>query len=71
VRKGGCAMKRLIMLVTVVLLVAAMLVLAGPASAQAGCKEFGQWAAENAPHTGAPVLAPINDDVFFLKAREC
>jgi hypothetical protein len=31
-------MKRRIMLVTVVLLVAAMLVLAGPASAQAGCR---------------------------------
>jgi hypothetical protein len=40
-------MRRLIMLVTVVLLMAAMLVFAGPASAQGGCQAFGHSVAED------------------------
>jgi hypothetical protein len=64
-------MRRLIMLVTVVLLMAAILVFAGPASAQRGCQAFGLWAASNAPHTGAPVLAPVNDLIFSLKELNC
>jgi hypothetical protein len=64
-------MRRLIVLITVVLLMAAMLVFAGPASAQAGCQDFGLFAAANAPHSGAPALAPVNDEIFFLKALNC
>ncbi len=58
-------MRRLIMLVTVVLLMAAMLVLAGPASAQAGCQNFGKFIAANAPHSGVAAFAPNVDDVIF------
>ena len=64
-------MRRFMVLVTVVLLMAAMLVFAGPASAQAGCQDFGLFAAANAPHSGAPAFAPLNDEVFFLKALAC
>jgi hypothetical protein len=64
-------MKRLMMLVTVVVLMAAMMVFAGPAFAQAGCQDFGLFAAANAPHSGAPAFAPLNDDVFFLKELNC
>ena len=65
-------MRRLIMLVTVVLLMAAMLVLAGPASAQAGCQGFGQFVAATAPHSGVAAFAPaVNDVIFSLKAANC
>jgi hypothetical protein len=39
--EGGAAMRRIITLLTVAAMLAAMLVVGGPASAQGGCKEFG------------------------------
>jgi hypothetical protein len=64
-------MRRIILVVTVALLMAAMLV--GPASATAGCKEFGQLAASEAQlETGVGEevsdAAPANDEVNDLKA---
>ena len=63
-------MRRIILVVTVVLLMVAMLV--GPASATAGCKEFGQLAASEAQlETGVgeevSAAAPANDNVNELK----
>ena len=61
-------MRRTLMLVTVALVLAAMLVLAGPASAQAGCQDFGLFVAEGAPHSGVAAFAPeVKDLVFSLK----
>ncbi len=66
-------MRRLIMLVTVVLLMAAMLMFAGPASAQAGCQGFGQFVATGAPHSDVAMVPPTNVDdlVFSLKEANC
>jgi hypothetical protein len=41
-------MRRLVMLLTVVLVMAAMVIFAGPASAQGGCQAFGHSVAEDA-----------------------
>jgi hypothetical protein len=64
-------MRRIILVVTVALFMVAMLV--GPASATAGCKEFGQLAASEAQlETGVgeevSAAAPANDEVNDLKA---
>ena len=64
-------MRRIILVVTVALFMVAMLV--GPASATAGCKEFGQLTAGEAQlETGVGEevsdAAPANDDVNRLKA---
>ncbi len=64
-------MRRIMLLVTVVLVMAAMMVLAGPASAQAGCQNFGLFIAANAPHSGAPEVAPLNDEIVFFKELTC
>jgi len=69
-------MRRIIVLVTVALLMVAMLVGPGPASAAAGCQEFGQLAASEAQlETGigeeVSAAAPANDDVNFLKEGAC
>ena len=63
-------MKRLVLLITVsMVVVAAMLVFAGPASAQEGCKDFGQNIAGLATSLGpsfgqtASGSAPLNDTV--------
>lgn len=61
-------MRRFMVLVTMVLVMAAMLVLAGPASAQAGCQDFGLFIAAMAPHgEAASGAAPLNNEVVFLK----
>ena len=70
-------MRRIILLVTVALLMVAMLVVSpSPASAIAGCQEFGQLAAFEAQlETGigeeVSAAAPANDDVNFLKEAAC
>jgi hypothetical protein len=69
-------MRRFIVLVTVAAMLAAMLMVAGPASAQGGCQEFGQAAAFVAQETGglgeeASAAAPVNDDVHFLQEMFC
>jgi hypothetical protein len=76
-REGGGAMKRIITLVTVAAMLAAMLVVAGPASAQGGCKEFGAATASLA-QTGilgevVPGLAEdgANEEVFGFFAQFC
>ena len=63
-------------LVMLMLLMTAMLALAGPASAQAGCQAFGTAAASEAQALGglgevASAAAPVNDDVAFLKTLFC
>lgn len=64
-------MRRIITLVTVALVMALMVVFAGPASAQGGCKAFGQGIAEFAPHKDAPTNAPISDDIAFYHTLLC
>jgi len=66
-------MRRIILLVTVALFMVAMLVGPGPASATAGCQDFGQLTAGEAQlETGVGEevsnAAPANDDVNRLKA---
>jgi hypothetical protein len=65
-------MKRIVLLVTVALLMVAMLVGPAPASAAAGCQEFGQLTAFEAQlETGVgqevSAAAPANDNVNELK----
>ena len=69
-------MRRIITMLTVAALLAAMLVVAGPASAQGGCKAFGQAAAAEAQATGglgeeASAAAPVNEDVHSLQEMFC
>jgi len=71
--KGVTSLRRIILLVTVALLAAALLVGPAPASAAAGCQDFGQLAAFEAQlETGigeeVSAAAPANDDVNLLKA---
>ena len=66
-------MRRIILLGTVALLMVAMLVGPAPASATAGCQDFGQFTAFEAQlETGVGEevsdAAPANDDVNRLKA---
>ena len=68
-------MRRLMMLLAAVLVMAAMVMFAGAASAQGGCKAFGTGVAENV-QTGTlreeiPTLAPVNDDVHFFQGMLC
>jgi hypothetical protein len=69
-------MRRLKLVATVVLVTTAMLVLAGPASAQAGCQAFGLAAASEAQALGGlgevvRTFTPVNDDVALLKEAFC
>jgi hypothetical protein len=72
-------MRRFIMLVTVAAMLAAMLVLASPASAQsenAGCKDFGNDIAGFSQQFNPfgqllSGLAPLNDEVSMDKERIC
>jgi hypothetical protein len=67
-------MRRIILLVTVALVMALMVTVAGPASAR-GCQAFGTGVAENV-QTGTlreeiPNLAPVNDDVHSFQGLYC
>jgi hypothetical protein len=70
-------MRRLIMLVTVVLLMALMMAAAGPAFAQGGCKDLGNavggFAQEFKPFGQNVIsgLAPLNDEVSQDQERFC
>jgi hypothetical protein len=69
-------MRPLKLLVTLVLLMMAMVTLAGPASAQAGCQAFGTAAASEAQALGGlgevvRAVVPVNDDVAALKTIFC
>jgi hypothetical protein len=68
-------MRRIITMLTVAALLAAMLVVAGPASAQGGCQTFG---AALAAEGKAGILrdevrniAPANDEVHFFHGALC
>ena len=56
-------------------MLAAMLMVGGPASAQGGCKEFGTGVAENVQNgtlrEEIPALAPVNDEVHSFHRDLC
>lgn len=73
-------MKRIFLMLTVASVMATMLVVAGPASAQGGhtgCRAFGQNIAELATNLGgtfgqtAAASAPLNDTVDAEQAALC
>ena len=70
-------MRRLVVFVTVVLLMTAMLVFAGAASAQGGCRDLGDavggFAQEFKPFGQNVIsgLAPLNDEVSQDQERFC
>ena len=68
-------MKRIMLLVTVALVMASMLAVSGPASAQGGCKEFGTGVAYNVQNgtlrEEIPTLSPVNDDVRYFQGLLC
>jgi hypothetical protein len=70
-------MRRLVAFVTVVLLITAMLVFAGAASAQGGCRDMGDAVGDFAQqfkpfgHNVISGLAPLNDEVFLDQERIC
>jgi hypothetical protein len=70
-------MKRIILMVTVALVMAAMLVFAGAASAQGGCKDLGDavsgFAQQFKPFGQNIIsgLAPLNDEVVQDQERIC
>jgi hypothetical protein len=70
-------MRRLVMLLAVVLIMAAMVMFAGPVSAQGGCQAFGHSVAEDAKEfrplgqnfvSGA---APLNDEALTEHEQFC
>jgi hypothetical protein len=70
-------MRRLMVLVTVVVLMTAMLMVAGPASAQGGCQAFGHSVAEDvkvfrpAGKNFVSGAAPLNDLVHAEHEEFC
>jgi hypothetical protein len=68
-------MRRIILVLAVAALMAALLVVAGPASAQAGCQDFGVgFVAANAPHGElASSNAPqgLDEEILGLHAAYC
>ena len=70
-------MRRLVVFVTVALLMTAMLVFAGAASAQGGCRDLGDavgdFAQEFKPFGQNVIsgLAPLNDEVSQDQERIC
>ena len=70
-------MRRILLMLTVAAVMAAMLVFTGPASAQGGCKAFGQNIAGLATSLGkvfgqtAAAGTPLNDTVETEQAGLC
>ena len=68
-------MKRIVLLVTVAAILAAILMVAGPASAQGGCKAFGAaLAAEGKAgmlRENVRNIAPANNEVHFFQGELC
>ncbi len=67
--------RKLTVVVAAAMMLASMLAISGPASAQAGCKAFGNGVAFEV-QTGTlreeiPTLAPVNDEVAFFKGLYC
>jgi hypothetical protein len=67
--------RRLTVLLAAVIMLASMLAISGPASAQPGCKEFGNGVAENVQNgtlrEEIPLLAPVNNDVHSFQGLFC
>ena len=70
-------MQRIVVLIAVSMVMATMLVFTGAASAQGGCKDFGQSVAEDAKVPG-PLgqqfvrgHAPLNDEVHTEQGSFC
>ena len=68
--------RKLAVLVAAAMLLAAMLAISGPASAQGGCKEFGQNVVsevQGSPPAGQFIraLAPLNDEALGELAEFC
>ena len=70
-------MRRILLVLAIALIIAAMLVFAVPASAQGGCKAFGQSVASDAKAPG-PLgqqfvrgHAPLNDEVSTEQGQFC
>jgi hypothetical protein len=68
-------LRRTLMACVLALILAAMLVVAGPASAQGGCKAFGNGVAFEVQNgtliQEIPTLAPVNDEVHFFQGLYC
>jgi hypothetical protein len=70
-------MKRIVVLIAVSLVMATMLVFTGAASAQGGCKDFGQSVAGDAKAPGplgqqfVSGNAPLNDEVQTEQGSFC
>ena len=70
-------MRRLILMLTVSVLLATMLALGGQASAQGGCKAFGQSVAEDAKdfqplgQSFVSGAAPLNDEALSEHEQFC
>jgi hypothetical protein len=67
--------RKLTVLVAAAMMLASILAISGPASAQPGCAAFGTGVAENV-QTGTlreeiPTLAPVNDDVHIFQGLFC
>jgi hypothetical protein len=75
--RGEDAMRRIILMLMVSALLAGMLAFASPASAQGGCKAFGQSVAEDAKEfrpLGQNFVrghAPLNDEAHTEHAQFC
>ena len=67
--------RKLTVLVAAAIMLGSMLAISGPASAQPGCKAFGNGVALEV-QTGTlrqeiPMLAPVNDEVHFFQGLYC
>ncbi len=67
------SMRRIFSVLAAMAIMAAMVAASAmPASAQAGCQDFGLVIAAEAPHGElASEHAPLNDDVVAIKAGTC
>jgi hypothetical protein len=68
--------RRLAVLVAAAMMLASMLAISGPASAQGGCQAFGQFVSSTFRQDrpgGQTVrtLAPLNDEVHDVQAASC
>jgi hypothetical protein len=67
--------RRLTVLLAAAMMVMMMLAMAAPASAQPGCKVFGNGVAFEVQNgtlrQEIPTLAPVNDDVHFFQGALC
>ena len=68
--------KKLTVLMTAAVMLASMLAISSPASAQGGCQDFGQFTAstfqqDRPAGQTARDIAPLNDEVHDVQAAVC